>query len=627
MAEDRRCDEFSRELAAIDARTPELSAGIRAAFRLLSRRERRQIVLVFASMLVNAALGLAGVASILPFAYLMLDPDPLGGGGSLARLLSWLGVSKIETAIVLVGTTAAMALLIKNAYSFLHLHAINRFSVTAEIRLACALLDRILGMPFAWLTRQNAAVLHNIIVGRTVEWSRGVIRITLTLLTEIIFLVLLVVLLAITSPAAGLIVSSLALACSLGLLALARPWIQRSASEKTRWSRLSIITAREAVVGGRDIRMGVSGDVLSRMFRREFTSYAQWDTRGRLWQALPRHGIEVVGVLALIGFAFAALTLGLTRFEVGALLALYAMVAIRAVPATNQIVQSLAMLRGTMPALAELLWLVDATSTAPEPNREPAPETGFTWRLIEMHGVGVRYAEKAVLALEGVELRLERGRRYGIVGSSGAGKSTLVDVLAGLVAPSTGEVLIDGKRLDAELATAWRRHVAYVTQTPVLFDATLAENVVFGAAAAAEARARLEVAVTQAGLADLVATIPGGLDARCGDGALALSGGQRQRVAIARALFRRADLLLLDEATSALDSLTEGEIQESIRLISQQVTVVVIAHRLSTVRECDEIIVMDRGRIVASGSHDCLMNSSPHYRRLVEAQSLATTDS
>ena len=182
-------------------------------------------------------------------------------------------------------------------------------------------------------------------------------------------------------------------------------------------------------------------------------------------------------------------------------------------------------------------------------------------------------------------------------------------------------MLLDGLPLEGERLARWRHNVAYVVQAPFLIDASLAENIEFGQPALPDRSRRLQEAIAAAGLADVVRGLPDGLDTRLGERGLYLSGGQRQRVAIARALYRAADLIVLDEATSALDSITEREITDALSAIKGRVTLVVIAHRLATLSDCDELIVLDEGRLAGRGAHVELMQKNETYSSLVEAQS------
>ncbi len=331
-------------------------------------------------------------------------------------------------------------------------------------------------------------------------------------------------------------------------------------------------------------------------------------------------GIEVIGFAALIGVAIGALWSGIPRANVAALLALYAVIAVRALPMISQIVLALTGIAAMLPAVSMIRRLL---REVPPEEVVPASDnlTRLSWQKISIDHATVSYPNTAIPALGPISLTVERGRSYEIVGASGAGKSTLADLIAGLLMPTSGQVLVDAEPMQANLAR-WRDCVAYVAQTPFLLDATLADNIAFGEPRSVDRNDHLRAAIEAAGLADLVNSLPDGLATQIGERGVRLSGGQRQRVAIARALYRDANLLILDEATSSLDSLTEREITDAIEVLKGRMTLVVVAHRLSTLVHCDEIVMLENGALVDQGTHLRLLKRNPRYRKFAEAQIL-----
>jgi ABC-type multidrug transport system fused ATPase/permease subunit len=612
---------------AIAARLPALAfrRGLMTAFALLTPREKSMAGLLLLSMNLNAGLNLAGLAGVVPFVQLMLDPMSLSGEGAIALALRRIGVSAFEDAILMVGAVLVLLVVVKNAYGLLHLYLTAKFSAGIETRLASEMLSGIVAAPYAWLVRRNASVLRDVVLGHVVEASRGVVRGTLQLVNDVIFLVLALSLLVVSNPLPAVVVAITTAVVALALMSLLRPRIARLAEQKRRSNRLAGVTATEAIAGGRDVRMSDIGPILLAAFRQDFGDYARADAASRQWQIVPRFGIEIIGFAALIAVAIVALHGGTDRATVAALLALYAVVAMRAIPVVSQVTTGINQIVAALPAVAELQDLRLSLRNTP-PTLTPENREIGDWRSVELRDISVRYDDADVVALEGVSLVVERDRSLGIVGASGSGKSTLVDVLAGLLAPSSGTVLIDGRPLSTDDATSWRGRIAYVAQSPFLLDATIAENVRFGTPPERDEDARLASALKAAGLAAFVAQLPEREHSMAGERGARMSGGQRQRLAIARALYRRAELIILDEATSSLDSLTEREVADAIYALAGKTTLVIIAHRLSTIARCDKILVLDQGRALAQGTHATLLGSCPIYRLMVQAQSLASAE-
>lgn len=595
--------------------------GVRVTFGLLTRREKMWACFLLVSMNVHALLNIVGVASIVPFVHLMLTPDPFEGDGRVAQILRRIGLTDINTALVVTGAAIVALVVARSVYSLLHTRWQNLFCAYAELRVAKEFLRRVAAAPYDWLATQNASILRDIIRGHVGEWSRISLRTTLQLISDIVFLGFTFVFLVVASPVAGLIAGAAAVLLALALLRLCRPFVMRYAEQKRVSARLASVSVTEAVMGGRDVRMSNAGELLVGTFERDQHDYNMADVYGREWQLVPRLGIEVVGFFALIGISLGAVWSGAPRAEVGTLLALYAVIAVRVIPVVSQAATSFATISGALPAVIELDDML--TRLPNRPISTGASDDRFArWANIALSGVSYTYPGAAAPAIGPVDLVLERGASLGIVGASGAGKSTMIDLLVGLLEPTEGDLLVDGARIDSKVVDAWRARIGYVAQSPFMLDATLGENIEFGTPAVADRDARCRAAAEAAGLGALLASMPKGLDTPIGDRGLQLSGGQRQRVAIARALYRNADLLVLDEATSALDSVTEQEIISAIDELKGKLTLVIVAHRLSTVIRCDEIVVLEAGRVVARGPHGRLLSESPAYRRLVEAQSI-----
>jgi ABC-type multidrug transport system fused ATPase/permease subunit len=233
--------------------------------------------------------------------------------------------------------------------------------------------------------------------------------------------------------------------------------------------------------------------------------------------------------------------------------------------------------------------------------------------------VRFRYSADGPWVLDDLNLTIHKGSRVGLVGTTGSGKSTALDLLMGLLTPTEGEVLVDGQPVTGNSVRAWQRTIAHVPQSIYLTDTTLAENIAFGVPREAIDRERVKCAASQAQIADFIEGCTGGYDTVVGERGVRLSGGQRQRIGIARALYKQASVLVFDEATSALDNATEQSVMEAIGGLDRELTIVLIAHRLTTVRRCDIIVELEHGRVVAQGTYDQLLQSSPSFRGMARA--------
>ena len=332
----------------------------------------------------------------------------------------------------------------------------------------------------------------------------------------------------------------------------------------------------------------------------------------------PRYVMEALGmvIIAFMAYVLSRQAGGLsTALPVLASLALGAQ---RLLPALQQAYMSWTSIASCQASLADAIEMLDQP-LPPDMNQNTPWQLPIQNKII-FNNVRFRYTSDAPWVLDGLNLEIRKGTRMGIVGSTGSGKSTMLDLFMGLLIPSEGEFLVDGNLIKGSSMRAWQRCIAHVPQSIYLADITLAENIAFGVPPDEIDRDLARQAARRAQIADYIESNSYGYHAHVGEQGIRLSGGQRQRIGIARALYKQASVLVLDEATSALDNTTEKSIIDAIEGLSSELTILQIAHRLSTVRSCDTILVLDKGRIESQGTYEQLLNESPIFRRMNKAE-------
>ena len=327
--------------------------------------------------------------------------------------------------------------------------------------------------------------------------------------------------------------------------------------------------------------------------------------------------MEALGILLI-----AALTYALSRQAGGIAIALpvlgaLALGAQRMLPALQQIYSAWTSIAGNHASLADTIAMLD--QPLPVEILQPAPAPLPLQNAICFDAVRFRYTSDGPWVLDGVNLTIPKGSRVGFVGSTGRGKSTTLDLLMGLLMPTEGQLLVDGQPISGNRRSAWQRSIAHVPQSIYLADTTLAENIAFGVPRDAIDLDRVRQAARQAQIAGLIENYPDGYYAYVGERGIRLSGGQRQRIGIARALYKQATVLVFDEATSALDNATEQSVMDAIEGLSSNLTILLVAHRLTTVRRCDTIVELEQGQMVARGTYEQLLERSASFRRMAKA--------
>lgn len=399
------------------------------------------------------------------------------------------------------------------------------------------------------------------------------------------------------------------------------PYLRLAVRQKNRYSRRLHVIFSESLKSMRDVQMYSSHRFFVDRFSREGVQAKRNDRLSSLLPSVPRFVIEPAGITILfaVGLAPALMTGDGARLR-DALpeLATVLVVLLRISGPLQSTFRSVNKLRGGLPEVKdaiELLRMRPQRYSLGDPG-VPSPDGVMPRRLIELNDVSFNYYGSDELVVRHVNLSIPVGSRIAFVGKTGSGKTTLAHLLLGLYTPTEGELLLDGVPVSGEEMPAWQANCAFVPQNIRLLDASVRENVAFCEQPEAIDDEQVWAALEAAQFSEFVAQMPYGLFTMCGENGMKLSGGQRQRLSLARAFYRRAKLMVLDEATSALDNKTEHDVMQALDLIGRRCTMVVIAHRLSTVKKCDRIYEVNQGQIIASGDFETLTRISPTFREM-----------
>ncbi|HEU0072183.1 MAG TPA: ABC transporter ATP-binding protein [Alphaproteobacteria bacterium] len=470
------------------------------------------------------------------------------------------------------------------------------------------LIDALLRSNWLYFARKNAGELAHVL---NFETGRASHLINYGMLV-ISFLITACAYLAVALLASWQVTLFLLGSCLL-ILFVSQTIVRRPAQLTARQTLLhtSYSAKSSEVLGGMKLVRAMDGDAaVRRSLWPLIESLRDVERRVVMHPSLLRSSFEVAAVIMLMGTL--VLAIDVLKSD-GATVLLITALFVRLYPRISTVQQYLHHFRMSVPYYAAVADALDEAVAAAEPRPAGAAKERLgAPPFLRLGGVGVSYGERAALC--GVDIDMPARQMVAIAGASGAGKSTLVDVLLGLVPFQQGEISVDGKPLASIDTSTWRRSVGYVPQDTFLFNATIRENIAFAQPDASPAE--VEAAAAKAQLAEFIAGLPDGYDTVVGDRGVLLSGGQRQRIGIARALLGGKSLLLLDEATSALDSATETAIMADIAALRGEITIVVIAHRLSTLRQADMIYVLEGGAVVESGSWPELTSRAGHFQRL-----------
>ena len=402
---------------------------------------------------------------------------------------------------------------------------------------------------------------------------------------------------------------------------LITPYLRLALRQKMRYSRRIRLVFSESLRSIRDIHLSSSQDYFVSRFTKDGAVAKRNDRLAQLLPSVPRFLIEPAGITVLFAVGLAPAVLsgdsGQLRDALPPL-ATILVVLLRISGPMQSVFRSLNKLRGGLPEVkdaVQLLTMRPSRYTLADPE-VPSPDGVMPRRLIELRDVTFQYPGSQRVVLQDINLSIPVGSRIALVGSTGSGKTTMAHLLLGLFRPQQGELMLDGLSVSDEEMPAWQANCAFVPQQIRLLDASIRENVAFCEEPEQIDDDRVWAALEAAQFADVVSQMPYGLFTMCGENGMKLSGGQRQRLSLARAFYRKAKLLVLDEATSALDNKTEHDVMQALDLVGRRCTMVVIAHRLSTVKKCDRIFEIADGGIRASGDFETLRSQSASFREM-----------
>lgn len=492
-------------------------------------------------------------------------------------------------------------------------YAQHRVAHNAGARVANRLAEGYLFMPYAAHLHRNSAELIRNTTQAVDNIVSGIYIPTIRVVAESLLLVgMLAVLLAVT-PAATLLAIVVVGGAAALLLLVVQPKLRRIGRAAHELSKDAFKTLQQSLHGIRDVKVLDRERYFAKEFSRNRMGYARARYQRATVITLPTVVIEtaLIGFILLF-FGFVVISGGDLQ-SVLATLGLFAYAGLRLQPSLQLIVSGLNEIKHATAPLDDLYADLTELSTIDRPTREAEP---LPFRqALTLDNVTFRYDGADLPALRDVSLTIRPGEQVGICGPTGGGKTTLVDLMTGLLEPTTGQVIVDGLDLQGNVR-AWQRNLAVVPQAVFLTDDTLRRNVALGVPDQRVDEEALEEAIDLAQLSEFVSSLPHGLDTTVGESGVRLSGGQRQRVAIARSLYRRSSVLIFDEGTSALDNATEASLMEAIEGLRGQYTIILVAHRLTTVRKCDKVLFVEDGLIAGVGTFDDLEEENENFRRL-----------
>ena len=577
--------------------TRQLLLGIAAH---LSPRRKRQIAFLTFIAVCSALAELVSLGSVLPFLAVLTEPERIWSASwvqSVAAFAGWVSPSQL---LIPAAGAFGLAAVTTASIRLLNLWLGGRLAAAIGSDLSCEAYRRTLFQPYAVHVQRNSSTVINSVSGQIATTVAALNVVIATTTATLVSISLLLGLLLIDAGVATL--SALIFGGSYFLIGFLSRKKLVANGKAIDASRASVLKALQEGLGAiRDVLLDNTQDVYLGIYRESDRPMRRFVASNQFLATFPRFSLEAIGLLVISILAC------LLVFQKGSgaaalpLLGAFALGAQRLLPALQQAYSGWSSLKSYNADLQGVKTMLEQPLPVVVSRMTPV----VLRRDIRFREVSFRYAPELQSVLSSLSLEIQAGERVGFIGSTGSGKSTSVDLLMGLLSPSSGVLEIDGDDLHdpshPERLAAWRAAIAHVPQSIYLADSSIAENIAFGVSKDQIDFDRVRLAAQQAQIASFIEASPDGYDSFVGERGIRLSGGQRQRLGIARALYKQAQVLILDEATSALDNDTEQAVMDAINQLDRNLTVVMIAHRLSTVAKCDRVIRLDHGRVVADG--------------------------
>jgi ATP-binding cassette, subfamily B, bacterial PglK len=590
---------------------------LKKLLELLTTAERKHAGLLLGMIIVMAFLDMLGVASILPFMAVLANPDLVQNNAVLSIMFTTsrhIGIHTTEQFLFALGVLVFVLLVTSLAFKAFTTYAQIRFAMLREYSIGKRLVQGYLHQPYSWFLNRHSADLGKNILSEVSAVINGGMTPLMTLMAQSMVALALLVLLLVVDPKLALSVGVVLIVAYAGIFLVMSGWLKRLGEERIYANQDRFTAVSEAFGAVKEVKVGGLEQSYIQRFAKPAEIYAKGQAAAQVILQAPRFALEAIAFGGMLLVMLYLMAQSGNFADALPITALYAFAGYRLMPALQQVYGAFTQLRYAGPALdvlhQDLMSLVVTDI-----------QSGYICPLsltqsITLDGVTYCYPNAHVATLKDIHISIPAHTTVGFVGATGSGKTTTIDVILGLLEPLEGRLCVDGQAINVANLRQWQSAIGYVPQHIYLADDTIAANIAFGITDNINQQA-LERAAKIANLHEFIVNdLPQGYFTTVGERGVRLSGGQRQRIGIARALYHNPQVLILDEATSALDSLTEEAVMEAVNNLRHDITIILIAHRLSTVRQCDQIFLLERGTVKASGTYDQLVANSQEFKAM-----------
>ena len=582
---------------------------------LLTPDERKKAVLLLLMIIVMALLDMIGVASILPFMAVLTNPSLIESNiilNFMFRTSSALGVENNQQFLFALGVLVFVTLLISLIFKALTHYVQVQFVHMSGYSIGNRLVIRYLHQPYSWFLTRHSADLGKTILSEVQQIISAGMYPLMELIAKSMVTIAIIALLIVADPQIALIAGFLLGGTYGFIFYFIRPYLNKIGSERLKHNQIRFTAVSEAFGAAKEIKVGGLEKTYVGVYSSSAKTFASNEASSKVVALLPRFVLEAIAFGGILLYILHTMGQKDTFISALPILSLYVFAGYRLMPALQQIYTSLTRLTFVGPSLDNLY--NDIKNLKPLIEDEDQSVLSFN-KSIDLKNIHYNYPNTSRAALKNVSFTIPVKSTVGIVGATGSGKTTVVDIVLGLLEASDGTLEVDGKIITNKNARSWQRSIGYVPQHIYLSDDSVAANIAFGIDPKNINQSAVERAAKIANLHEFIKEeLPQKYQTTIGERGIRLSGGQRQRIGIARALYHSPQVLILDEATSALDNQTEKGVMDAINNLSKNITTIIIAHRLSTVKNCYKIFLLEKGQLKNQGTFEELIKTNENFR-------------
>jgi ATP-binding cassette, subfamily B, bacterial PglK len=591
--------------------------------KLLDKRERKRLYMIFGAMSISGLIEVAGIASILPFLSLITNPELINDNRYLNWLYMSLNFQSSNKFLIFIGFIVLLVLILSNVVVVLTMWGVARFTSMRNFSISKRLLSRYLNQPYVFFLNKNTTELGKNILSEVSGVTTALLQLMQIISSGIIALFIFAMLIAV-EPLLSLSVMVFLVIAYLFIYRIVKKKI--SVIGKIRFDTNTELykVVNEAFGGIKQLKLLGFEEVFINRYSKPSIKYARVTVSNQIISRTPRYIMEVIAIGGIISVILYLLASDRGFQDILPIIGLFTFAAYRIMPALQSIFTSVTTVRYYIPALNAIYEYIGALEIKSYPTTDSKKKSSPLdfQKELKLEEITFSYPGTRKLVIDNLNIKIDYNTSVAFVGKTGVGKTTIADIILGLLRPASGRMLIDGVEITDDNLSSWQKNLGYIPQDIYLLDDTIARNIAFGVP---DEKIDMDIVIDVAQIANIhnfvTEELPNEYQTEVGERGIRLSGGQRQRIGIARALYHNPGILVLDEATSALDGATEKEVFEAIDNVAQTKTLIIIAHRLTTIKGCDVIYVMKDSKIVGQGKYHELMESNIEFRNIAKIHS------